>query len=84
MNFSETAAKELHAVVEQLRKDGMRGLIIDLRNNPGGLLSAAVDICKMFLTEGRIVSTKGAITRKRFTMLFPARRSCRPSVRWPF
>jgi carboxyl-terminal processing protease len=58
--FSETAAAEMHKAVEQMQKEGVRGLVIDLRNNPGGLLRAAVDICDMFLPEGeRIVSTKG-------------------------
>ena len=41
------------------KKEGVRGLVIDLRNNPGGLLQAAVEISDLFLTEGRIVSTKG-------------------------
>lgn len=58
-NFSETAAAEMKAAVEGLQRDGVRGLIIDLRNNPGGLLQAAVKISDLFLTEGRIVSTKG-------------------------
>jgi carboxyl-terminal processing protease len=58
-NFSETAADEMRAAVTQLQKDGAQGLIIDLRNNPGGLLQSAVDIADLFLTSGRIVSTKG-------------------------
>jgi carboxyl-terminal processing protease len=57
--FSKTAASELRTVVEGLEKDGVRGLILDLRNNPGGLLRAAVEISDMFLNEGVIVSTKG-------------------------
>ncbi len=57
--FSKTAAAEMKAVVEGLEKDGVRGLIIDLRNNPGGLLRAAVEISDLFLTDGVIVSTKG-------------------------
>jgi carboxyl-terminal processing protease len=57
--FTETAAAETKAAVEGLERDGVRGLIIDLRNNPGGLLRAAVEISDLFLKEGRIVSTKG-------------------------
>jgi carboxyl-terminal processing protease len=57
--FSKTAAQDLRAVMEQLQKDGARGLVLDLRNNPGGLLKAAVEIADMFLTEGVIVSTRG-------------------------
>jgi len=58
-NFSETAADEMRAAVAQLQKDGAQGLIIDLRNDPGGLLQSAVEIADLFLTSGRIVSTKG-------------------------
>ena len=58
-SFGKNTTAELRAVVEGLEKDGIRGLIIDLRNNPGGLLRSAVEISDMFLTEGLIVSTKG-------------------------
>jgi carboxyl-terminal processing protease len=58
-NFSETAADEMRAAVTQLQNDGAQGLIIDLRNDPGGLLQSAVEIADLFLTSGRIVSTKG-------------------------
>lgn len=57
--FNETTASELRKVIEQLQKDGSRGLILDLRNNPGGLLLSARDVSDLFLTEGRIVSTRG-------------------------
>jgi carboxyl-terminal processing protease len=59
VNFSKTAAQEMRDAVVALEKQGAHGLIIDLRNNPGGLLKAAVEISDLFLTEGRIVSTKG-------------------------
>jgi carboxyl-terminal processing protease len=58
-SFSKTAAQEMRDVVKSLEKDGVRGLVIDLRNNPGGLLKAAVEISDLFLTEGRIVRTAG-------------------------
>jgi carboxyl-terminal processing protease len=57
--FSETAAQELKDVLAQLQKDGVRGLVLDLRNNPGGLLRSAVDVCNFFIADGKIVSTKG-------------------------
>jgi carboxyl-terminal processing protease len=57
--FSKTSADEMRAAVTQLQNDGAQGLIIDLRNNPGGLLQAAVEIADLFLDKGRIVSTKG-------------------------
>jgi carboxyl-terminal processing protease len=59
INFSKTAAKEMRDAVEELQREGVRGLVLDLRNNPGGLLKAAVEISDLFLSEGRIVSTKG-------------------------
>ena len=58
-NFGETTAEETRAAVEDLEKQGVRGLVIDLRNNPGGLLRSAVEICDLFLENGVIVSTKG-------------------------
>jgi carboxyl-terminal processing protease len=58
-NFGETTADEVRAAVEGLQKEGVGGLVIDLRNNPGGLLMSAVEICDLFIDEGVIVSTKG-------------------------
>jgi carboxyl-terminal processing protease len=58
--FTETTVAELTRVVEFLQQNKMRGLVIDLRNNPGGLLKAAVEVSSLFLPEGkRVVSTKG-------------------------
>jgi carboxyl-terminal processing protease len=57
--FSESTASDLRSVLLQLKKDGLHGLILDLRTNPGGLLRSAVEVSRMFLSEGRIVSTKG-------------------------
>src|SRR5262245_19061551 len=47
----------------------MRGLILDLRDNPGGLLQAAVDVSDLFLEEGVIVSTRGrdGVARENYT-----------------
>jgi carboxyl-terminal processing protease len=57
--FSETSADELRKTLEQLQKEGLHGLILDLRLNPGGLLKAAVEITNLFISEGKIVSTHG-------------------------
>jgi carboxyl-terminal processing protease len=63
--FTETTVQELTKVVEHLQKHKMRGLVLDLRGNPGGLLKAAVDVSSMFLPEGkRVVSTKGRNQRE--------------------
>jgi carboxyl-terminal processing protease len=57
--FTETTTAELTKVITALKKTGMRGLILDLRNNPGGLLRSAVEVSSMFLPEGKpIVTTK--------------------------
>lgn len=61
--FSRHSADELQAAMESLREQGMKGLVLDLRNNPGGLLSQAVRISDMFVEEGVIVSTKGRSIR---------------------
>jgi carboxyl-terminal processing protease len=57
--FNETSAADLKKAVEDLQKNGAKGLILDLRNNPGGLLLSARDVADLFLTEGLIVSTRG-------------------------
>ncbi len=57
--FQDDTADELRDALTQLKSDGMRGLILDLRFNPGGLLRAAVDISDMFIPQGVIVSTRG-------------------------
>src|SRR5262249_929110 len=59
INFSKTASKEPREAVEELHREGLRGLVLDLRNNPGGLLKEAREVSDLFLTNGRIVSTKG-------------------------
>ncbi|MCI0641405.1 MAG: S41 family peptidase [Gemmataceae bacterium] len=59
-SFQETTGEEMIRVVDALQKAGMRGLVMDLRNNPGGLLRAAVEVASLFLPEGKeIVNTKG-------------------------
>ncbi len=63
--FSRHTADDLHKAVTKLLDDGMKGLIVDLRANPGGLLTSAVEICDMFIDEGKIVSTEGRNSPKR-------------------
>ncbi len=63
--FSQNTPDELKKALEQLKEEGAKGLIVDLRDDPGGLLSAAVEISDMFLDSGEIVSTKGRNTPPR-------------------
>jgi carboxyl-terminal processing protease len=57
--LGQQTASEMHAALEQLAEAKMRGLILDLRGNPGGLLSEAVAISDLFLSSGTIVTIKG-------------------------
>jgi carboxyl-terminal processing protease len=59
IEFDEPTAGALKTVLTQLQTEGVRGLVLDLRGNPGGLLSSAVAVSDLFLTEGTIVSTRG-------------------------
>jgi carboxyl-terminal processing protease len=64
-HFSKRSTDELREALDGLTKNGMKGLILDLRTNPGGLLAQATAIADMFIEKGRIVSTKGRNTHKR-------------------
>lgn len=64
-HFSERSSDELIEALKSLKKDGMKGLVLDLRNNPGGLLSQATQIADLFIESGRIVSVKGKNTEER-------------------
>lgn len=59
-SFQERTRGDLDDALAKLRQSGMRGLILDLRNNPGGLLSQAVQVADLFLKKGQlIVYTEG-------------------------
>lgn len=53
--FNESASSELSEALDKLKKDGVRGLILDLRNNPGGLLDEAVNVASIFIQPGKTV-----------------------------
>jgi carboxyl-terminal processing protease len=55
--FSANAAEEMREAIEDLEAQGVTGYILDLRGNPGGLLYASIDIARMWINEGTIVST---------------------------
>jgi carboxyl-terminal processing protease len=61
-NFMQNTTEEVKHALEDLKAQDMKGLILDLRDDPGGLLSSAVEISDLFLEEGQIVSTKGRNT----------------------
>src|SRR4051795_13403695 len=62
IQFNEPTAEELAKALDELQKQGMQALVLDLRNNPGGLLNVAVDVCAQFLPPGtKVVSTQGRV-----------------------
>jgi carboxyl-terminal processing protease len=64
-HFSPHTTEELRKAVDSLVARDMKGLVIDLRSNPGGLLESAIEISDMFLESGDIVSVKGrSVTEK--------------------
>ncbi len=54
-NFGRRTAEELREALADLREPGVRGLVLDLRNNPGGLLDASVTVAAQFLAKGELV-----------------------------
>jgi carboxyl-terminal processing protease len=62
--FQQRTGESLNEAIETLKKDNdgtLNGLVLDLRNNPGGLLNAAVEVSDSFITKGMIVYTDGRI-----------------------
>ena len=53
--FGEQTGKDLRRALDRLIEQGMRGLVLDLRGNPGGLLDQAVEVCEQFLPSGQLV-----------------------------
>ena len=69
--FSETTGDDLNAALKELRKRNaapLKGLVLDLRNNPGGVLEAAVSVSDTFLDSGVIVTAKGRTPESKFEM----------------
>lgn len=68
--FSETTARELGRAIDAMQDENrgmLDGLVLDLRNNPGGVLDAAVDVTDLFLDSGVIVSADGRTADARFS-----------------
>jgi carboxyl-terminal processing protease len=70
-SFSETTPEDVSRAVSQLKRDnprGIRGLVLDLRNNPGGVLESGVAVADDFLDSGVIVTADGRTPEARFRM----------------
>ncbi|MBW3597411.1 MAG: S41 family peptidase [Planctomycetes bacterium] len=62
--FQKTTSRDLNEALWKLYREGMKSLIIDVRGNPGGLLDSSVEVADKFITEGKIVSTRGRNSRE--------------------
>lgn len=68
-NFAKKTSTEFGEALEKIRKDkgeDFKGLVLDLRNNPGGLLVSAIEIADHFIESGPIVTTKGRLQNQNF------------------
>ncbi|GAB6185289.1 S41 family peptidase [Thermopirellula anaerolimosa] len=78
VGFQRGTPKEMDEAIGELTRQGMQSLIIDLRRNPGGLLTAAVEAADRFLPQGIIVATNGRVPQENLTY------SAQGPARWGF
>src|SRR5213080_1087848 len=80
IQFNEPTADELSKALDEMQKQGMQALILDLRNNPGGLLNSAVDVCAQFLPPNtKVVSTQGRVASQQHDYSTSGAKKERPS-----
>ena len=79
--FSERTGEETREAIVQLKQDGAKGLVLDLRLNPGGLLDQAVDVAELFLPKGTMVVYTDGRIRQQDHKYFAA--GSAPETRWP-
>jgi carboxyl-terminal processing protease len=73
--FQEQSPHDLEAALEQFSKEGMKALVLDLRNNPGGLLTAAVEVSEKFIEDGKlVVYTEGRVRNQNMRFSAHAKR----------
>ncbi len=72
-DFQISGVEQLDKEIQRLIDSGARGLILDLRNNPGGAWDDAVSVCDLFLNEGKIVTVKGRLDNEERSEEFFAR-----------
>jgi len=71
--FQDGGAQQLDKEIQKLIDSGAKGLILDLRNNPGGVLDDAVEVCDLFLDEGIIATTRERMEDKEIIGKYSAR-----------
>ncbi len=70
--FGEKSAQEVEKALKKLKKQGMERLVFDLRGNPGGMLTASIDIADMFLPDGQLITyTEGRSRRRKSYHAYP-------------
>jgi carboxyl-terminal processing protease len=80
VQFNEPTANELGKALDELQKQDMQALVLDLRNNPGGLLNVAVDVCGQFLPPNtKVVSTQGRVASQQHDYTTSATTKERPN-----
>jgi len=81
-SFQESTAQDLEKALRDLEgvSGGLKGLLLDLRNNPGGLLPQAIEVADKFISEGLIVYTEGRQERKEYRAHVEGTRSRFPMV----
>jgi C-terminal peptidase prc len=62
--FQKNSFRDMERVMKDLKKDGVKGVVLDLRFNPGGLLTSATDITDLFIDDGLIVSIRPRVGRE--------------------
>jgi carboxyl-terminal processing protease len=79
VQFNEPTADEFGKALDSLEKQGMQALVLDLRNNPGGLLNSAVDVLGQFLPPNtKVVSTQGRVSSQKHDYSTPVGTKERP------
>ena len=74
--FQEQSPGDLASALEKFAKNGMKALILDLRNNPGGLLTAAVEVTEEFIDDGKlVVYTEGRVRNQNMRFSAHAKKS---------
>ncbi len=82
--FTQPTAKDLAVALDKLEAEGMQAFVLDVRNNPGGLLDTAVSVCGEFLPEGTVVVTQeGRNTSEDSPPYRTPRRNGRPARKYP-
>ncbi len=66
IEFTPQTPQRVQDALDSFQKDGFTGLILDLRNNPGGLITSVVEVADKFIDHGPIVSTKSRLTYENF------------------